>query len=747
MSVSANRLRVRPDLKWQRTEMGAHVAWIAKDPFANEFFHLSERDRSLLQLADGTRSLSEITQECKSLFAPQYVSPESVVEFFAEAVRSGLLIGSEEGRDAVDDDTDFDDHASPNQTTLQTKASRRWWHEPLAIRLPGIAVDRAFDRLLPCLRAILPLPVRIAAIAFTIIMAATAVVYFDQIAMHLDAVTREPVADWGVLLIAVIFGLKLLHEIAHAVTCKWFGAECRQIGVMLLFGMPVLYCDVSDAWLQKQRWKRIMVSSAGMMAELFVAAIAMLFWLLLTDSLLRDLCVTVMFVGSVSTVVFNGNPLLRYDGYYILSDWIGVPNLASQASVSVQTWLRRLIWNDALADARIESANRLASHLSPARLRIYWVASLVYRILVYATLGMWVYRQAERVDLGPVVGILLLLVLMLGVSRWLRAVLAPPPSRRRNRLGLLRRPIAIGVIVASVIAAAFWIPLPHRIKAPMTIGIANSQPIVATSPGRIVDGIREGSLVKQGDVIAKLTNPDLMLSIVEEQTRLQALQTELTSLQSVRPTTRQISDRILVVSKSIDSSQHQLRLLASEASQLEIVAPASGVVFSAAHRVQNIRNTHELRTWESTALAMQNRGAWIEAGTEFGSLGEPGQYDAIALVRQQDLRYVREGQSVSLMLPHLSPGAFRGKVVEVASSSTDVIPEELASKRMVNPSSRGNGPGVAYYQVRVRLRASDQANAHPSRPSLAMHSTGYVKINVPWTSLWERLATTISDAF
>ncbi len=739
MTSLGNHLRVRPDLKWQRTEMGANVVWIAKDPFANEYFHLSEHERSLLQLADGTLSLAEITQRCKSLFAPEYVSPESVVEFFAEALHSGLVLGSESiGRDR-DSTTNVKTSTSEDVATLRARPSRRWWHQPLAIRLPGVSVDRAFDRVMPWLRAILTLPVQFAAVLFTIIMAVFALFYFDQIAKHLDAVTREPVADWGLLLIVVIALTKVLHELAHAVACKWFGAQCRQIGVMLLFGLPVLYCDVSDAWLLKERWKRIMVSSAGMIAELFVAAIAMLMWLLLADSMLRDICVTIVFVSSVSTVVFNGNPLLRYDGYYILSDWSGIPNLASQASVSVQTWLRRLIWNDSLSDARIDTSNRLGCNPSPSRLRLYWVASLLYRVFVYTALGMWIYHKAEQLNLGAIVAISLLSITMIAIARWMRAIFTPPRSRRRNRYALLRRPLAIGAFLGLVIAIAFWMPFPHQIKSPMTIRVTESQPIVAASSGRIIDGVPDGASVHRGDVIATLTNPELMLSIAEEQTRLNALQKELASLQSVRPATRQILDRIPVVSKSIDASFRQLKLLDAEKSRLEIVAPASGVVFSATHRVQNVGNTRELRTWDTTALAMRNRGAWIEAGTQLGTLGEAGRYDAIALVRQQDLRYVSEGQSVSLTLPHVSRGALSGQVVEVASSSVDGIPEELASKRMVMPSARRNGPADAYYQVRIRLQSSDEA--------LAMRSTGYAKINVPWISLWGRYVTTISDAF
>ncbi|GAA5507001.1 HlyD family efflux transporter periplasmic adaptor subunit [Novipirellula caenicola] len=739
MSAFANHLRVRPDLKWQRTESGTDDIWIVRDPFANEYFYLRPQERRLLMLADGTRSLSEITQTCKTLFAPEYVSPESVVDFFAEALRSGLLITSSPTGDAGECSALVEHDGAGDQAAMSPNLSRPWWHQPLAIRIPGVSVDRQIERMMPLARRILSLAVRMIAVVFTLIMAGMAVVYFDQIAIHLDAVTREPVANWGILFLVVILVLKVCHEIAHAVTCKWFGAECRQIGVMLLFGMPVLYCDVSDAWLLKQRWKRIMVSSAGMMAELFIAAVAMLLWLLLADSLLRDLCVTVMLVGSVSTVVFNGNPLLRYDGYYILSDWVGVPNLARQASVSMQTWVRQWIWNDVVSEARIESANRFRCSISPIRLRIYWIASLLYRGLVYATLGMWVYHKADPAGLGPLAAILLSSALIFGVTPWLKAVLTPPPSRRRNRSGRFRRPLVIGAIGALVIAILVWVPFPHRIKAPMTIRLADSQPIVATSAGRMVDGIPDGSFVKQGDRIATLANPDLMLSIAQEQTKLSALKTELTSLQSVRPATRQISDRIAVVTKSIDASEHQLRLLASEASQLEILAPASGVLFPATHRVQRVVSTRELRTWDHTPLTKHNRGAWIEAGTQLGTLGTPGQYDAIVLVRQQNLAYVREGQSVSLMLTHVSAGAIRGKVIEVASSATDGVPEELVSKRMVLPLRRGNGPGDANYQVRVRL--------HPSDRILALRSTGYAKIDVPWTSLWKRWTTPLRDAF
>jgi len=143
------------------------------------------------------------------------------------------------------------------------------------------------------------------------------------------------------LVAAVLAGAKLLHELGHAFACKHFGGECREMGLLLLVFTPCLYCDVSDAWMIPNRWRRAAVDAAGMYVEGALAAASTLVWWNSEPGWLNRICLMVMGVCGVSTLVFNGNPLLRYDGYFILSDVLNVPNLWQRSRAAVQSTAAR----------------------------------------------------------------------------------------------------------------------------------------------------------------------------------------------------------------------------------------------------------------------------------------------------------------------------------------------------------------------------------------------------------------------
>jgi putative peptide zinc metalloprotease protein len=137
----------------------------------------------------------------------------------------------------------------------------------------------------------------------------------------------------NLLLIGLIFPLiKALHEMGHASANHAAGGEVHDMGVMLLVLMPVPYVDASSANVLRSRWARARIGAAGMIVELFIAALAFYVWMLVEPGLLRAVCFNVMLVAGVSTLVFNGNPLLRYDAYYILADLVELPNLAAQSA-------------------------------------------------------------------------------------------------------------------------------------------------------------------------------------------------------------------------------------------------------------------------------------------------------------------------------------------------------------------------------------------------------------------------------
>ena len=218
-------------------------------------------------------------------------------------------------------------------------------------------------------------------------------------------------SNWPWLFL-VLAATKVLHELGHALACRHFGGECHEIGVMLLVFVPCLYCNVSDSWMLPNKWRRIAVAAAGMYVELVLASIATLLWWFSAPGLFNAICLNTMLVCSLGTLLFNGNPLLRYDGYYILSDLIDVPNLGAESTAAVRRLAGRWFLGLDLADERMLPGR------SSWLLALYAVASTAYRIVVIVAI-LWGLRELARpYQLEPLVALLACVIVAGMVAPW-----------------------------------------------------------------------------------------------------------------------------------------------------------------------------------------------------------------------------------------------------------------------------------------------------------------------------------------
>lgn len=326
------RLRLRPDLELQSRGTGGRRRRVLRDPLTRRHFLFQEEEYALATLLDGERSVAEIGRQFERDWPLHRFGAARFQAFVARLHRDGLLLDDSPGQARV----------------LRTRRRRRrrnaWLHAPgqlLAIRLPGVNPQRFLNAAYPWVRWCFS-PI---AVLLTCALMATALVL---VLLHPAEVHQrlpdlqswlQPRQLW--LVAAVLAGAKLLHELGHAFACKHFGGECREMGLLLLVFTPCLYCDVSDAWMIPNRWRRAAVDAAGMYVEGALAAASTLVWWNSEPGWLNRICLMVMGVCGVSTLVFNGNPLLRYDGYFILSDVLDVPNLWQRSRAAVQSTAAR----------------------------------------------------------------------------------------------------------------------------------------------------------------------------------------------------------------------------------------------------------------------------------------------------------------------------------------------------------------------------------------------------------------------
>jgi putative peptide zinc metalloprotease protein len=241
-----------------------------------------------------------------------------VWRFLSRLHRAGLVIGDGPGQ------------GEELLTRFRRDRARRWlmsWSGLLAIRSRGVDPDAFLTAIHERMRWMFS-PLALWVVAAVVVLAVSIIGRhideFNNRLPEISALFDIRNLPWLLVAISVV---KVLHELGHALACKHFGGEVRELGLMLLVFAPCLYCDVSDAWRMPSKWQRMAVSAAGIFAEMAIAAMATIIWWYAQPGVVQLVAMNIMIVCTVGTLLVNGNPLLRYDGYYLLADLVETPNL------------------------------------------------------------------------------------------------------------------------------------------------------------------------------------------------------------------------------------------------------------------------------------------------------------------------------------------------------------------------------------------------------------------------------------
>jgi putative peptide zinc metalloprotease protein len=310
--------------------------------------------------------------------------------------------------------------------------------------------------------------------------------------------------------------IKALHELAHGLAVRRWGGEVTQMGMALLVLMPAPFVDASAASAFRPTYQRVMVSAAGIMTELLIAALALFVWFNIEPGLLRDIAFVFAFIGSVSTVLFNGNPLLRFDGYYMLSDALNLPNLATRSNrywaYLAQRYLLKLPGSQSPEPARGERIWLL----------IYAPLSWLYKLFIGMMITFWVASKA--LFLGLAAGLFLLYTTL---ARPLYKVLhfaffSPVLGTQRLRARLVTAGVSAFVVLAMGV-----LPMPSKTTAEGIVWLPERAQLRAETGGFIVRvEASDGDQVSPGQLIAVLEDPSLEASRRQLQGKLDGLRAE-----------------------------------------------------------------------------------------------------------------------------------------------------------------------------------------------------------------------------
>ena len=726
VSTSARKLSVRkrPDLSARRQRYHGRVYWVVKEPVGLNYFRFQEEEYAILQMLDGDVSLDEVKDEFEEQFPPQKITLEELGQFLGMLHRSGLVMA-----------------AVPGQGRQLVKRRRERRRKEilgalgniLCIRFKGIDPERLLKRLQPYVNWFFkPLTVFLC-LLFGLSAVMLVLVEFDTFRAKLPEFHQFfnlYNAFWLTLTLACT---KILHEFGHGLTCTHFGGECHELGVMILVLTPCLYCNVSDSWMLPNKWHRAAIGAAGMWVELVLASVCTYIWWFSHPGLLNNLCLNVMFISSVSTLMFNANPLLRYDGYYILSDITEIPNLRQKATTilgrKMSEWFLGLESQD---DPFLPERNQIFFAL-------YSIAAVIYRWIIMLSILYFLYKIFEPYGL-KIIGQMIAMA-----SLW--SILGQPLYNVGKflyvpgRYDKVKKPRLYATIagILAIIAALFLLPLPYRVVSPLEVEARDAASIYVTVPGTLQKVlIHAGDKVDEGKPLAQLSNVELDLKITElsDKRDFYAKHLENIGRNQIEAAQRQSfthsqdpHGEVRPTEEALNSAKKQLAEKERDREKLQLVALRSGVVMPP-HVTQKREDPDgQLPTWSGTPLDRENIGAYLPISTLFCQIGNPQQMEAILVIDQSEIELVRPGQKVDVKLEELPGRVFTGRITEIAPEALRVAPKALSNKykgelaTKTDPTTGVEHPMSTCYQARVPLEEPKDL-----LPLLRLGLTGQAKI-------------------
>ncbi len=719
-------LRARPDLVMVPQCYGSVPYWLVKDPLSLKYFHLGEEEHAILTWLDGQASLRDLQKRFQERFAPQQIGLEQLHAFLGHLHHLGLIVAEAVGQ---------------GQTLHHRRQQRRRraWVEALlnvlAIRFRGIDPEPMLAWLYP--RCGWLFSGWFLATGALVVIAAVllAGVQYEVLAMRLGQASAFWTAG-NLLWMAVALALvKCLHELGHALTCKHFGGECHEIGLLLLVGTPCLYCDVSDAWLLPNKWHRVAISAAGILVELFLAAVALFFWWFSEPGFWNTLFLNIVVICSVNTVFLNGNPLLRYDGYFVLADALEIPNLSQHGRALLHRWLGYWLLGIELPEDRYLPRRR-------GLVFAYGLASATYRWLLVAAILWTVHHFLKPHGLQVLAALLAVVVLgsmiaapLVRFGVWL----SRPTSLQPIRTGRA----ALGVAATLTLAVlALVVPLPMRVRAPLVVQPREGHSVYVSVPGRLIEAVAPGAQVAAGDVLARLANAEIDRELAELQGRKEQQRLRLEHLRLRLLADPSLAPQIPAAEEALADLETRFRQRKLDQQRLVLRAPVAGTVIAAPRVPQSPFERGALTGWHGGLLELRNRGVFLERGTLVCQVAAPRGFEAALVVDQADVAFLRQGQRVRVKLDSQPGLLLRGTVVEVASTDMKLVPRELANsgdlpiRRDRSGSPRPTAPA---YQVRVALEEAPTG--------LLPGARGQAKILVAPQSLGARLLRAVSQTF
>ncbi|WP_148255486.1 HlyD family efflux transporter periplasmic adaptor subunit [Aidingimonas lacisalsi] len=511
--VAELKLRLRRHASVHRHDYRGEPWYVLHDTLTGQVHRFTPEAYQIIGRLDGRRTLGDIWEQVSASLGDAMPTQQELIGLIGRLHNANVLAGQ--------GDIDIDELARRQQQHQRSK-----WQQlirsPLGIRIPLLDPERFVAATYPLVK---PFISPLGAIIWLMVVGLALVVA----GVHWQGLTQN-LADRvlgidNLLLMALVYPLiKALHELGHAWTTKDAGGEVHEIGIMLLVFFPVPYVDASAAAACPDKGQRMLVGAAGILIELLLAALAMLVWAMAEPGVLRSVMFNVMLIAGVSTLLFNGNPLLRFDAYYVLADWLEIPNLGSRANQQLGYVIKRYLLG------RRDVTGQAGSRREAVWMVGYSIASFLYRLVIMVAIATFVATRYLFI------GVLLALwsvfmTLILPTLKLLKTMTVESRlegSRQRAWAWLLGVLGTLGVLL-------FAVPVPYATVVQGVVDSAEPTHVRLGATGQLSDIlVDDGQRVSRGEPLMRIDAPELAAEV--RQLEAQRREAELSLQASVRET-------------------------------------------------------------------------------------------------------------------------------------------------------------------------------------------------------------------
>ncbi len=668
--------RLLSSVRIYRQNFRRQLWYVLENPSNNEFSRLSNQAYQFVALLDGQRTLAEVWRICNEQMGDEAMTQGEVIQLLGQLYAANLLYA----------DLPPDTQSLLNRYQIRFRRKvQGFFTNLLFVRIPLFDPDQFLEHWVGIIGKFFTLKGLVA----WLVIIATGLTFLIANFRELIYQSRDVLAPGNLiwLYVSLLF-VKVFHEFSHAFACKNFGklngsgGQVHTMGVMFLVFVPLPYVDASSAWAFRDKWHRAIVGMAGVAAELFIAAIAAIFWAVTSTGTLHIIAYNIIFIASLSTLIFNGNPLLRFDAYYVLSDLIELPNLTQRSREYIFYLVKRYGW------ALRNTSNPAHTVAEQTWFGFYGITSTVYRIYISIRILLFLNRRLPEQLFILVPTLAISAVIMWGLVPLGRFVnfLTTGGELVRNRPRAIWSTIGV---VSFLILTLVILPMPHHIRIEGVVEPVELAIIHAETNGFIQELLESPIRVsKDGAALFRAENPKLeaeKTSIMAERTALEA---KLRLAQTQEPAAAQI------FTEQLEALDEKIQRIEFEVNSLNLHSPLPG-------------------TWVSSDVE-KSKGIFVHRGQQIGIVGSLDDVRIRATAGQAvaAILFEQPCRGIEIRIKKRPHTPITGKIEKILPAGLEILPSQALGYAIggSTPTKSGDPNGIKAAEKFFEIRIHPEAN-------------------------------------